>query len=87
MAENAYALRKRKDTDEIHLFEGLFTPRKESLCTVGPKSICEKATFDGTTSIPGYGCKTEDEIRILAAQKGRTVCGTCVSHLYNTYPD
>lgn len=82
MATKVYTLRKKKDTEELHLFEGDMKP--DGTCTAGHKSVCQKMSFsEGTTNT--FGCKSENEARLGCAQAGRAACGTCVSHLYTTY--
>lgn len=78
----AYSLLRRKDTEELHLFEGDMQPDKT--CTVPNKSICLmmiKAESDKTI----FSCKNENDARVSCANQGRKVCGVCVSHLYATY--
>jgi len=78
---DAYTLKKRKDTKELHLFKGKMT---EEGCTSKNKSICQK--MDKKESSGNiFSCKTEDEARTACAEQGRAVCGPCVSHLYETY--
>jgi hypothetical protein len=77
----AYTLKKKKDTDELHLFEGDMTDKS---CTSGQKSICRK--MDKSESVVNtFTCFTEENARAACAKAGRLVCGTCVSHLYTTY--
>jgi len=78
----AYTLKKKVDTDELHLFEGDMT---EESCTSGVKSVCEKMA-SSESSGNEFQCATEGKAREKCAQAGRKVCGTCVSHLYTTYP-
>ncbi|RRB88985.1 hypothetical protein EIA20_23025 [Escherichia coli] len=81
----AYTLKEHKDSGELHLFEGSMTkdssPRK---CNSSLKSICKK--MDNTESKGNlFTCATEQEAREKIAGIGRKVCGTCVSHLYESY--
>jgi hypothetical protein len=83
MSKLVYTLKKRKDTDELHLFEASqkadakdCTPQKESICGKMNKSESEANVF---------ACQTEEAARIQAASQGRKVCGICISHLYATY--
>ncbi len=78
---DAYTLKKRKDTNELHLFKGKMT---EEGCTSKQISICEK--MDKSESVGNrFACKTEEEARKKCAEIGRNVCGICVSHLYANY--
>lgn len=75
---DAYTLKKKKKTLELHLFKGSMT---ENGCNSLDISICNKmakSESEGNT----FTCFDEDEARITCAQLGRDVCGTCVSHLY-----
>lgn len=54
-------------------------------CSVPARSICQKAERDSADFV-GLACLTEQKAREAAAELGRKVCGTCVSHLYAT-PD
>lgn len=78
-----YSLLSRKDTEEEHLF--LRKKGAEQKC-VGPKlSICEKMnTAERKASI--FVCANEVDARATCANRGRSVCGTCVSNLYASYP-
>ena len=78
---DAYTLKRKKDTNEYHLFKGKMT---EDGCTSGQVSICKKMERDDSSGNI-FACKTEDEARLECAKKGRKVCGICVSHLYETY--
>jgi hypothetical protein len=78
----AYTLKRRKDTEEYHLFEGDFT--NNGNCNSNIISICKK--MDNTESQGNaFTCYTEDQARIQIAEIGRPVCGVCTSHLYTTY--
>ena len=79
----AYTLKKKRETDELHLFEGDMTDGGG--CTSAAKSICRKMDkADSSGNV--FSCKTDKEARIKSAEAGRSVCGVCVSHLYTTYP-
>lgn len=80
----AYSFLKDLKTDEKHIFEGDF---KSDQCYADDVSICEKVIIDNGTWIKDSICLNEDEARKKAAILGRSVCGTCVSHLYNTYDE
>lgn len=78
-----FALKKRKDTEEHHLF---FNQKNDAgeCRTKGDKSICKKMTrAEASSSI--FTCYTPSEARRKCAEIGRPVCGTCVSHLYASY--
>jgi len=87
MSQPVYTMHKKKGTEELHLFEGRMTkPPPNAACSVPAYSICrgmEKADAEGS---PIFACQPEDVTRKSAANKGRRVCGTCVSHLYTTFP-
>lgn len=81
----AYTLKEDKDSGEFHLFEGNMSqvtlPRK---CSSALKSICKKMDkSENKGNI--FTCATEQEAREKMAAIGRKVCGTCVSHLYESY--
>lgn len=42
-------------------------------------------SFADAKSNSYFACLTEDSARKSIAEIGRGVCGTCVSHLYETY--
>ena len=80
----AYTLKKKRETEELHLFEGDFTNVKEKKCNSKQISICEK--MDKNESEGNlFFCEDENIARTKCAQLGRKVCGICVSHLYATY--
>lgn len=77
----AYTLKKKANTDELHLFEGDFI---QPPCTSYPKSICKKMQkSDSEKNI--FTCLDEEKARESCSRIGRQVCGTCVSHLYESY--
>lgn len=81
MAEKAYTLKKKKQTNELHLFEGDFSIHP---CNSESQSICKK--MKKTDSIGNvFSCQKEQAAREKCAEEGRKVCGTCVSHLYSSY--
>lgn len=82
MAKYAYTLKKKKETDELHLFKGEFTSTTE--CNSKQLSICggmNKADSAGNS----FACKDENEARTRCAEIGRSVCGNCIRDLYTTY--
>lgn len=82
MAKNVYSLKKKKDTEEYHLFRA--TPTGQDTCNPEKRSICQKMELkDSIDKI--FSCENEDSARKKCAAIGREVCGTCVSDLYETY--
>jgi hypothetical protein len=77
----AYTLKRRKDTEEYHLFEGDFS--KEP-CTSVNESICKKMDKSESQG-NAFTCYTDEQSRKRIAEIGRSVCGVCTSHLYTTY--
>ncbi|NBG93658.1 hypothetical protein FEZ21_20270 [Pseudomonas sp. 9.1(2019)] len=82
MAKVVYTLKKRTDTEEVHIFTA--TPVPEDKCRPANKSICRKMDLSETESTL-QACMSERTARVKAAEIGRSVCGPCVSHLYETY--
>ena len=82
MDTDAYTLKQKNETEELHLFLGKHTePNK---CTSDSTSICKMMLkTDSHGNI--FACKNENDARIECAKLGRKVCGVCVSHLYATY--
>lgn len=81
----AYTLKEHKDSGELHLFEGEMLLNAPSYkCNSGSKSICKK--MDSADNKGNrFACATDQEAREKIAAIGRKVCGTCVSHLYESY--
>ncbi len=78
---DAYTLKQKEETDELHLFKGEMTPPNG--CNSISFSICEKmkkSESEGNV----FTCYDEERARLSCAEIGRAVCGTCVSHLYST---
>jgi hypothetical protein len=82
MTKVVYTLKRKKDTNELHLFEA--SPAEDDKCTPKSKSICNKMSKDESSGNI-FACQLEDDARISCADQGRKVCGICVSHLYETY--
>lgn len=82
MAKVVYTLKKKKDTNELHLFEAF--PAENNKCTPKNMSICNKMSTDESSGNI-FACQSEDDARTSCANQGRKVCGICVSHLYATY--
>lgn len=80
MKKKVYTLKKKKDTNEYHLFEG---DKTEKGCTSYGKSICKK--MDRIDNNNSFACESEKTAREKCAEIGRSVCGTCVSTLYTSY--
>ena len=80
-----YSIKKRSDTEELHLFEGqLNPPNSETKCTSESNSICGKMKWEKGTA--GFSCETDEKtVRQKCAEMGRKVCGICVSSLYADY--
>ncbi|WP_449434323.1 hypothetical protein [Pseudomonas putida] len=76
-----YSLRKKDQTDEIHIF---LADKTDTGCVSRQNSVCRKMA-KADTSEQVKTCLKEGEARTESAILGRKVCGTCVSHLYSTY--
>jgi hypothetical protein len=82
MSKLVYSLKQKRDTDELHLFEGVMT--SDTKCQPNNLSICQAMhKKDSEQNI--FWCEDESSARSRCAAIGRRVCGTCVSHLYTTY--
>lgn len=77
-----YTLKKKKDTEELHLFRA--TPAPDNKCIPESQSICKKMDKN-ESSENRFACQSETDARLECAKIGRQVCGTCVSHLYESY--
>ena len=80
----AYTLKKRKDTEEFHLFEGDFVNNSPN-CSSNQLSICKKMDKSESDNVNAFTCFTDEQARKRIAIIGRPVCGVCTSHLYTTY--
>lgn len=78
---DAYTLKKKKETNEYHLFKGVMSLNG---CSSEQKSLCEMMNKSESAGNK-FGCKNEDDARTECAKIGRAVCGVCVSQLYTTY--
>lgn len=81
--EEAFSFFRFGNTEEIHIFKGSFTPDG---CNANLSSICQKIknrTEKDTRRLKT--CLNENDARLYAAERGRPVCGICVSDLYETY--
>ena len=80
--KTVYTLKERKDSGELHLFEGEM--ENDDQCTSNAWSLC--SSMDKTESNGNkFACLTEDEARKECAEIGRDVCGNCIKTLYATY--
>jgi len=82
MAKIVYTLKKKQNTKELHLFEGEMTTTG---CPSKFLSICKKMKNSEQDGNNIFQCEDENISRIKCAEKGKSVCGICVSHLYETY--
>lgn len=82
ITEIAYSLLEIESTGEIHIYEGKFTPDR---CDAKDFPICNKISRRDNKVKTIKTCLNEEEARKKAASIGRIVCGTCVSHLYESY--
>ena len=81
----AYTLKEHKDSGELHLFEGeMYVNNPDYKCSSASKSICKKMN-KSESKRNHFSCTTEQNARERIAKIGRKVCGTCVSHLYESY--
>ncbi len=78
----SYILKRRKDTQEYHLFEGDFT--NNGNCNSNKFSICRKMDKSESQG-NAFTCFNEEQARKQIAEIGRPVCGVCTSHLYTAY--
>lgn len=78
---DAYTLKQRQETEELHLFKGEMTP--PSACNSLNQSICKKMVKSESEGNI-FTCYNEKQARLKCAEIGRNVCGTCVAHLYST---
>lgn len=79
----AYTLKQKQNTQELHLFEGEM--QENGSCTSASKSLCKKMLSQEQIGENVFTCKSESEARQKCASLGKVVCGTCVSHLYESY--
>ncbi len=82
MEKVVYTLKKKKDTEELHLFEAV--PSEANKCIPKNWSICNKMSKD-ECSANIIACQSVDDARFECAKIGRKVSGICVSRLYVTY--
>lgn len=77
--ENGYSF-KLNELKEWHIFPVNLTIKK---CNpLSEVSICGK--MDRQEMIEEYNCIPDNKSRVKAAEIGRGICGTCVSHLFKT---
>ena len=82
MKKIVYTLKRKANTEELHIFRA--TPASDNKCTPERESICKKMNNNESSEVI-FACLSEDDARVKCAKIGRQVCGTCVSHLYETY--
>jgi hypothetical protein len=78
-----FCLKEKETSGECHLFECEMT--SDTNCSCNPKSVCKKMNESERTGDNIFSCASDKIAREKIAQIGRRVCGTCVSHLYETY--
>jgi len=78
---DAYTLKKKKGTEEYHLFKGRMT---EEGCTSDQVSLCGKMDKSDTGGNI-FACEEEDSARKKCAKTGRNVCSECISRFYTIY--
>jgi hypothetical protein len=78
---DAYTLKRRKGTNEMHLFKGRMT---EEGCTSGQISVCGLMNRDDSAENV-FACEEEQSARKKCAGEGRSVCSRCVSTMYTSY--
>lgn len=83
MSNIVYCLKKRGESEEYHLFICTLL-ENENKCNCDQISICKKMNKSESTGPNIFSCEKEDPARLKSAQRGRKVCGVCVSHLYET---
>lgn len=81
MEKIVYTLKRKKDTNELHLFEGKMVSDDE--CRSNLKSVCGMMEHSEGENI--FQCEDEQSARERCAKLGRQVCGVCVSTLYATF--
>ena len=80
--ENRYCLQQNEEND-WHLFPATKTITNCQLLNAN-KSICKEVEYDRSKSSISENCKSDKQMRMICAVKGRIVCGVCLSHLYQT---
>lgn len=78
-----YSILEKHDTGEYHIFYS--ETKADENCYPKFSSICNKMNSSERGPDVKLICGNDDDARRVAAQIGRPVCGTCVSHLYATY--
>jgi hypothetical protein len=77
----AYTLKKKKGSEEYHLFEGKMT---DEGCTSQQVSVCgkmDKSESGGNE----FACEEEDSARKKCAKIGKKMCVNCISIFYTSY--
>ena len=78
-----YALKKHKETDELHLFEN-YRNVDEKCMTKGNDSLCNQVERKDFLNSSLFSCEDEQQAREKCAKIGRDVCGNCIKTLYTT---
>ncbi|AXG70838.1 hypothetical protein KORDIASMS9_03085 [Kordia sp. SMS9] len=73
---------KENSTGQLHVFKSKKDDAGE--CFTETMSVCGKMRYNQTIK-HHFACQTETFTRKKLAEIGRSVCGTCVSHLYGDY--
>jgi len=82
MKKIVYTLKKKKNSEELHIFKA--SPSIDNNCAPEKESICKKMDkSDSSENI--FSCQDDNYTRNQCAKIGRQICGTCISHLYETY--
>jgi len=77
----AYTLKKKKGTEEYHLFDGRMTAEG---CTSKQISVCGKMDKEESSGNE-FSCEEEDSARKRCAKIGKKVCVDCIGHFYTSY--
>jgi hypothetical protein len=77
----AYTLKKKKGSQEYHLFEGRMTAEG---CTSKELSICGKMVKSDSSGNE-FSCEEEDSARKKCAKVGKAICVECITHFYSSY--
>jgi len=80
-----YTLIKRKDTEELHLFNSDIQESDNKCYRLEEHSMCRAMQRNEGEKNAIFACKDEIETRTESAKIGRAVCGNCIAQLYTTY--
>jgi len=82
MKEVVFSLKKKKGTEELHIFTAILYP--DGSCEPDNYSICKKMQLmENIDNI--FVCLSEENAIKKCEQIGNQVCETCVSYLYVTF--